>query len=96
MRKTHMMLKKRPLATCALLIAASRSAHAALSITNGDFETNAPGSNVADVDSWFDAAENGQTDGTWFFSTWPSPGIPWVRAMDFNSLPSPGWWEPSG
>lgn len=75
MKKPHMMLKRIPLATCGLLIAASGSAHAVLAITNGDFQSNAPGSNVADVDSWFDAAENGQTDGAWFLSTWYGPTV---------------------
>lgn len=49
-------------------------ASAGLSITNGDFETNAPtsGTNTWDVDSWYDTypTADGQTNNWWWEGTW--------------------------
>lgn len=78
-------------AVCSLLF--TSAAHAALSITNGDMETNAPAANVADVDSWYDANGAGsQTDGAWWTSTWYGPTVSpnGTSVMGLSAEPSTG------
>ncbi len=48
------------------------TAQAVLVITNGNFENNAPLSNVTDVDSWFDPQA---TDAAWWEATWYGPTV---------------------
>ena len=50
---------------------------AEITITNGDFETNAPASNTYDVDSWFDSypTVDGQTNNWWWEATWYGPTV---------------------
>ena len=49
---------------CAITVAGWSNAQAALSITNGDFETGA-GVNIADVTGWFDRNPEGFWEGAW-------------------------------
>jgi len=49
------------------------TANASLSIVNGDFENNAPASNVADVDSWFNWVSS--TPANWWLGTWYGPTV---------------------
>jgi hypothetical protein len=44
-----------------------------LGITNGDFQTNAPAGNVANVDSWFDPID--ANPGNWWETTWYGPTV---------------------
>lgn len=50
---------------------------AAIVITNGDFQTNAPASNTWNVDSWFDTypTPDGQTNNWWWEATWYGPTV---------------------
>ena len=67
-------MKKFVLYVCLLLVffVMSGAVQAAIVITNGDFETNAPLSNVTNVDSWFDPQA---TDAAWWEATWYGPTV---------------------
>jgi hypothetical protein len=65
-------MNRQILAACSAM-ALTASAHASLQITNGDFQNNAPASNVTDVDSWFDPHTD--TAGQWWRATWYGPTV---------------------
>ncbi len=65
-------MKIQLLTACGAL-ALTASAHAGLQITNGDFQNNAPGSNVTDVDSWFDPHTD--VPDQWWRATWYGPNV---------------------
>ena len=55
-----------------LCLCISGAAQAGLMITNGDFETDAPASNVTDVVGWYDTQN---TDAAWWVATWYGPTV---------------------
>lgn len=88
-------MKKKLIGTTGLMavLALVPVAQAGLVISNGDFENNAPGGNVADVDSWFDSNDGGvQTDANWWTATWYGPGVSpngtSVLGLSYNTGPN--------
>ena len=55
----------------------SGTGQAQIVITNGDFQNNAPPSNIWNVDSWFDPYPTpaGQTNNWWWEATWYGPTV---------------------
>ncbi len=58
---------------CSLTALAILPAAAALQITNGNFQNNAPSGNVGDVDSWFNSLPG--TSANWWEGTWYGPTV---------------------
>ncbi len=56
-----------------VLVLMSGTAQAVLVITNGDFNDNAPTSNVTNVEKWFDP--QAATPGNWWEATWYGPTV---------------------
>jgi len=62
---------------CALAALAAPASQAALQVTNGDFQNNAPANNTWDVDSWFNSLPTvtGQANNSWWEGTWYGPTV---------------------
>jgi hypothetical protein len=70
-------MKTKLLGICGLAALAILPAPAALQITNGDFQNNAPAGNIWDVDSWFNSLPSpaGQVNNWWWEGTWYGPTV---------------------
>lgn len=69
-------MNKTLLIACGALALAAPT-QAALQITNGDFQNNAPAANTWDVDSWYNSlpTAGGQAANSWWEGTWYGPTV---------------------